>query len=99
MRSFRAIIREYRRYSSYQDPIVSPALQNQANQLTSGLVSGLTSLQNDVRSIFNDPAFAIPGATSAEQYQNLINAIRNLNNGRKEGIYTNLGGKSGRGTK
>ncbi|MBI1921344.1 MAG: hypothetical protein HYS23_09730 [Geobacter sp.] len=71
-------------------------LQNQASQLTTELVSGLTNLQNDVRLIFNDPAFAIPGTAPAEQYQNLINAIRNLNNGRKEGIYTNLGGKSGR---
>jgi len=74
-------------------------LQTQANQLTAELASGLTNLQNDVRLIFNDPAFAIPGTAPAEQYQNLINAIRNLNNGRKEGIYTNLGGKSGRGPK
>lgn len=74
-------------------------LQNQANQLTTELVSGLTNLQNDVRLIFNDPTFAIPGTAPDEQYQNLINAIRNLNNGRKEGIYTNLGGKLGKGPK
>jgi len=75
------------------------ALQSQVNQLTTGLVSGLTKLQNDFRVVFNDPTFVIPGATPLEQYQNLINAILNLNKGRKEGIYTNLGGKPGKGPK
>jgi len=75
------------------------ALQNQVNQLTTGLVSGLTNLQNHFRVVFHDPTFVIPGATPLEQYQNLINAILNLNKGRKEGIYTNLGGKPGKGPK
>jgi alpha-tubulin suppressor-like RCC1 family protein len=71
-------------------------LQNQVNQLTTGLVSGLNNLQNDFRVTFNNPTFVISGATPSEQYQNLINAILNLNKGRKEGLYTNLGGKPGK---
>lgn len=71
-------------------------LQNQIAQVTTLLVSGLISLQNDFRVMFNDPTFVIPGATPLEQYQNLVTAILQLNKGRKEGIYTNLGGKPGK---
>lgn len=68
-------------------------LQSQLTQLTTALGDGLTSVQNDFRVVFNNPNFVIPGATPLEQYQNLINAILNLNKGRKEGLYVNLGGK------
>lgn len=68
-------------------------LQQQLQNLTGGVGSGLTILQNDFQAVFNNPTFEIPGATLLEQYQNLITAILNLNQGRKMGIYTNLGGK------
>jgi len=71
--------------------------QSQLADLTTVLRNGLISLTSDFRSVFNDPTFVIPGATLAEQYQNLITAILNLNKGRKEGLYTNLEGKPGRG--
>jgi hypothetical protein len=68
-------------------------LQQQLQNLTGGVGGGLTILQNDFRAMFNNPTFVIPGATLLEQYQNLITAILHLNQGRKMGIYTNLGGK------
>jgi len=39
-----------------------------------------------------DPTFAIPGATPAEQIQNLIAAINALNPGQRLPLYKNLGG-------
>lgn len=71
-------------------------VQAQLVQLTTVVTNGLTSLTIDFQSVFSDPMFVIPGATLEEQYQNLIAAILNLNKGRKEGIYVNLGGKPGK---
>jgi hypothetical protein len=48
----------------------------------------------------NDPNFVIPDDTLEEQAQNLIQAIIDLNYGRKIGVYQNLGGtSSGKGGK
>jgi hypothetical protein len=69
------------------------ALQAQLNALSSSLSSVLTSLQAGFRREFNDPAFVIPGSTPIIQYQNLMQAILNLNHGMKQGLYKNLGGK------
>lgn len=71
-------------------------LQSQMAQLNSVLVGGLSSLQKDFQAMFNSPTFVIPGATALEQYQHLISAVLNLNKGRKEGLYVNLGGKPGK---
>jgi len=68
-------------------------LQYQLTQFTTAVGSGLASIQNDFRVVFHNPTFVVPGATLVEQYQNLATAILNLNQGRKMGIYTNLGGK------
>jgi len=70
---------------------------NQENQtLTNGLLSGLNSVEQNFQQVFNDPQFEISGITLLEKFQSLVNAILQLEKGRKEGIYTNLGGKPGK---
>lgn len=82
-----------------QDEIVLSisGLQNQIQVTNDTLTTNLGSVEADFQSIFNDPTFIIPGDTLIEKFEALSQAISDLNNGRKEGIYVNLGGKSGRG--
>lgn len=65
-------------------------LQGQLAAITLALESGLASVQNDFRSEFSDPDFNIPGSTSLDKYEYLINAILDLNHGAKLGLYKNL---------
>ena len=53
----------------------------------------MASLAADLRAAFGSPQFTLPGATPYAQLENVINAIRLLNHGRKEGLYVNLGGR------
>ncbi|MDQ3816864.1 MAG: hypothetical protein M3362_04115 [Acidobacteriota bacterium] len=68
-------------------------LQAQLNQQSSSINTLVNSIELDLRRAFNNPRFSIPGATPQQRLQNLINALLNLNKGRKEGIYQGLGGK------
>jgi hypothetical protein len=65
--------------------------QAQINQLQ-GAIGSTLGVETNFRSEFNDPQFTIPGRTSLNRLQNLLNAILNLNHGRKQGLYTSLGG-------
>ncbi|MEW6214834.1 MAG: PKD domain-containing protein, partial [Nitrospirota bacterium] len=72
-------------------------LQNKIDQINNTLTVGLGSIETDFQSVFNDPDFIIPGDTLLEKFQALNQAVLDLNKGRKEGIYVNLGGKPGKG--
>jgi len=67
--------------------------QAQIDQLQSVIDGFIAAVQGDFRSEFNDPQFTAPGASSSARLQNILNAILSLNHGRKQGLYTNLGGK------
>lgn len=82
-----------------QDQII-PAiidLQNQLDEIDDTLTTDLGSIDTDFQNVFNDPDFAVPGDTLLEKFEALTQAVLDLNKGRKEGIYVNLGGKPGRG--
>jgi len=68
-------------------------LQVQLAQSQAAVNDFLNSIEQDLRRTFNDPRFTIPGATTQQRLQNLMNAILSLNRGRKEGLYQALGGK------
>jgi uncharacterized repeat protein (TIGR03803 family) len=65
-------------------------LQTQLDQLNGNLSAGLISVQNDFRTVFKDPDFALPGSTPVGQLQNLIQAILNMTRGEKNPIYQGL---------
>jgi len=50
----------------------------------------IEGLEQHLQEIFRDPEFQVPGATLEEKLQNLLEAIRLLNRGRKLGLYVNL---------
>lgn len=62
-------------------------------QQTALVTNQMLALVADLRSVFGNPAFVLPGGTPFEQLQNVVNAITRLNRGRKEGLYVNLGGR------
>ncbi|MDQ3817283.1 MAG: hypothetical protein M3362_06290 [Acidobacteriota bacterium] len=68
-------------------------LQALLSQPQSVINAFVNLVEADLRRAFNNPRFSIPGATPQQRLQNLINALLNLNKGRKEGIYQGLGGK------
>jgi hypothetical protein len=78
-------------------------LQNQVTTLTAqaaalatqlnGLQSQITTLAGSLGSVFNNPAFQIPGGSLSQQLQALSTAIGNLNHGQQQALYFNLGGK------
>jgi hypothetical protein len=82
---------------------VVPAIQSLQSQLAAAnatiartnaaMVSSVTSFQDDLRQVFADPGFVVPGATPLEQLQAIVQAVIGLNKGRKQGVYVNLGGK------
>jgi hypothetical protein len=47
----------------------------------------------DLRNTFNDSGFLIPGATLADQIENLVIGIGDMNHGQQRALYINLGGK------
>jgi len=72
------------------------ALQSQVATLTQQLqtvASGVDSIESSMRTAFNAPQFAIPGATPIARSSNLLGAILNLNKGQLQAIYRNLGGR------
>jgi hypothetical protein len=72
------------------------ALQEQIAQLqgiASAVNTDLGAVQQDLARAFGNGAFRISGASSIEQLNNLIRAVLNLNLGRKQGVYQNLGGR------
>jgi hypothetical protein len=69
------------------------AAQQSAAQQTVFVTDQIQALVNDLRATFRNAAFVLPGATPFEQLRNLVNAIIELNRGRKEGLYANLGGR------
>lgn len=81
----------------------SAQLQNQVTSLTAqvaalatqlnGLQSQINMLAGSLGSVFNNPAFQIPGGSLSQQLQALSVAIGNLNNGQQQALYFNLGGK------
>jgi hypothetical protein len=71
------------------------ALQQENNDLKASLVQIdglLAQLEADFREVFQDPEFTIPGTTTIERLQSLIEAILRLNRGRKFILYSELGG-------
>ena len=69
------------------------AAQQSAAQQTVFVTDQIQELVNDLRAAFRNAAFVLPGASPFEQLRNLVNAIIELNRGRKEGLYANLGGR------
>jgi hypothetical protein len=69
-------------------------IQGELTQLNNKLSSNLISVQAYFRNLFADPGFTIQGGTNVQQFQNLIDAILKLNNGRAMGLYQNFGGKN-----
>ena len=67
--------------------------QAQINLLQGAIGVTLGGVETNFRAEFHDPQFMIPGATPFDRLQNLMNAILNLNHGRKQGVYANLGGQ------
>lgn len=71
------------------------ALQQENADLRATLArieSLLGQIESDFREVFSDPAFTIPGTTTAERVQSLVEAILRLNRGRKLPLYVELGG-------
>jgi hypothetical protein len=64
-------------------------LQNQVNAVSQQIQVLSIALGRD----FNNPGFTLPGATLQEQIQNLVNAIGQLNFGRRQALYKNLLGR------
>jgi hypothetical protein len=64
-------------------------LQEQASQL----VQVQARLAEDLWKAMRDPLFNLPGGTTLEQQQNLIEAIMRLNHGQKQLLYRALGGR------
>lgn len=54
--------------------------------------SEIELLRAQLAAAFRDPSFAIPGETTGEQIENLVEAINGLNNGAKKQLYKELGG-------
>jgi uncharacterized protein YoxC len=52
-----------------------------------GVGTALAALQANLRTEFNDPGFVIPGATPAAQVRAVVEAIIQLNRGRKQDVY------------
>jgi hypothetical protein len=56
----------------------------------------LDQIEADFQTVFRQPDFRIPGATTLERFQSLTAAILELDRGRKAGLFANLGGSQGR---
>ena len=66
------------------------ALQAELDALKQTLNLSLNLLEEDFRATFHDPVFEIPGNNSEEKLENLVQAIIDLNKGRKMGLYKAL---------
>lgn len=66
------------------------ALQSELSQLKQQLISSLSTLEEDFRASFHDPDFVIPGELPEDKLDNLVQAIIDLNKGRKWGLYRAL---------
>lgn len=55
--------------------------------------AAILAIQQDLRIIFGDPHFVVPGATRATRWLAITRAIEGLNRGRKQGVYEGLGGR------
>lgn len=66
------------------------AKDERIEELTTALDAGLFSLEADFQAVFKNPDFNLPGSTNLEKLENLIQAINDLNKGRKRGIYKKL---------
>jgi hypothetical protein len=69
------------------------ALGQQLQTLNSGLASGLNGLNQTLDSVSGNPNFQILGGTPLAQFQNLVQAIQQLNHGQVLAVYKNLGGQ------
>lgn len=67
--------------------------QNNANAANGAVDAAVRRVESDLQQVFNDPRFTIPGNSPLEKLQNLINAVVQLEKGRKQGIYQNLTNK------
>jgi len=50
----------------------------------------VASVENDVRLIFKNPLFVIPGSTPVVRFQNLVNAILGMTKGDTNALYKQL---------
>ena len=66
------------------------SLQAELDALKNLLNSSLDRLEQDFRATFRDSSFEIQGTTSEEKLENLVDAIIQLNKGRKMGLYKQL---------
>jgi hypothetical protein len=67
----------------------------QNRQMADALAHSLALVEQNLRVVFRDPAFTIPGTDAGARLRALIDAIVALNQGRKEGLYVGLGGRPG----
>jgi uncharacterized protein YoxC len=68
-------------------------LQAQLSQQQSVINAFVNLIEADLRRIFRNPKFTIPGATPQQRLQNSINALLNLNKCNIQGIYQSLEGR------
>ncbi len=66
------------------------ALQAELDALKQLLNTSIDRLEVDFRETFRDPGFEIRGETAEEEFENLVDAILNLNKGRKMDLYKQL---------
>jgi len=60
-------------------------------QTTTNLITtSLWLLQADMKSVFRDPTFILPGATLSDQIARLVEAVIAQNRGQKQGVYKEL---------
>lgn len=80
--------------ASLSAQVVALTAENAQLQATANAVStDLAAVQQDLARAFSNSGFQLPGATPVDQLNNLIRAILDLNLGRKQGVYKNLGGR------
>jgi len=69
------------------------------NAVIAAAEQDIANLTQSLQSAFTDLQFSIPGDSTEEQIDTLVDAIENLNYGQRQALYENLGGKIGNGKK
>jgi N-acetylneuraminic acid mutarotase len=67
-------------------------LQQQLAASQQAIADAVRTIQTNLRASFRDPTFTIPGGTSQDQLQALVQAVVQLSKGCRQHVYGNLGG-------